>query len=235
MGNTWFQFQQFRVHQDRCAMKISTDAVLLGTLAGKESPESILDIGTGTGVVALMLAQRFPKASVTAIEIDADAAEQAGENFRESPFSDRLSLVQGRVQDFASGEKFDLIASNPPFFPDHLKSSDAKRNRALHTDELSFWELVEKVSHLLAPSGTFWVILPPRQMRDLGIHANQFGLTPFHSSQVQDRADKAVYREIVGFSFHRKEEAENTVILKNADNSYTGSYSALLSGFLLGY
>jgi tRNA1Val (adenine37-N6)-methyltransferase len=146
MGNSWFQFQQFRIHQDRCAMKISTDAVLLGTLTEAEHPVKILDIGTGTGVIALMLAQRFPSSWVDAVEIDQDAAEQAAENFRESQYAGRLGIFQGRIQDFPEEEKFDLIVSNPPFFPDHLKSTDSKRNKALHTDELSFSELVEKTS-----------------------------------------------------------------------------------------
>lgn len=105
-------------------MKISTDAVLLGTLTKAKFPSKILDIGTGTGVIALMLAQRFPKSAVTAIEIDSDAAGQAGDNFGESPFSDRISLFQGRFQDFPIDKSFDLIVSNPPFFPDHLKSPD---------------------------------------------------------------------------------------------------------------
>ncbi|MCZ8134226.1 MAG: methyltransferase domain-containing protein, partial [Algoriphagus sp.] len=100
MGNSWFQFQQFRIHQDRCAMKISTDAVLLGALAEAVSPYSILDVGAGTGVISLMLAQRFQNAVITGVELDEDAAEQAAENFRESPFTDRLSMINVRFQDF---------------------------------------------------------------------------------------------------------------------------------------
>jgi tRNA1Val (adenine37-N6)-methyltransferase len=235
MGNSWFQFQQFRIHQDRCAMKISTDAVLLGALAHAENPSKILDIGTGTGVIALMLAQRFPDAAVTAIEIDPDAADQAEENFRGSPFSERLSLVQGRIQDFHQEEKFDLIVSNPPFFPDHLKSSDSKRNRALHTDELSFEELIRKTKLLLSPTGTFWTILPPRQMVDLETLAAGAGLFLFQKTKVRDTAEKPVYREISGFSFLNAEKNQHDILLKDENRAYTGSYSALLSGFLLGY
>ncbi len=132
-------------------------------------------------------------------------------------------------------EKFDLIVSNPPFFPDHLKSSDSKRNLALHTDELSFEELIEKTKLLLSPSGAFWVILPPRQTVDLETLAEGAGLFLFQKTKIRDTAEKPVYREISGFSFLNTENAQHEILLKDENMAYTGSYSALLSGFLLGY
>ncbi|WP_111669321.1 tRNA1(Val) (adenine(37)-N6)-methyltransferase [Algoriphagus litoralis] len=235
MGNSWFQFQQFRVNQDRCAMKISTDAVLLGGLAEVSNPRRILDIGTGTGVIALMLAQRFPQAKVTAIELDEDAAAQALENFEESQFSDRLILLQGRFQDFSVDEKFDLIVSNPPFFPDHLKSPDAKRNKALHTDELSFEELINNASAQLSEEGSFWVILPPRQMKILVDLAEKAGLNLNATTRVKDQETKPVHREICEFSFQSMGKKEVELVLKDADSQYSGSYMRLLTGFLLGF
>jgi tRNA1Val (adenine37-N6)-methyltransferase len=235
MGNSWFQFQQFRINQDRCAMKISTDAILLGSLVKAQMPSGILDIGTGTGVIALMLAQRFPGSNVTAIEVDQDAAAQAAENFQENPFTSSMKLWQGRIQDFLSTEKFDLIVSNPPFFPDHLKSLDSKRNRALHTDELSFAELIENAVRLMAERGTFWVILPPRQMQDLELLAEQSGLHLNQKIKVRDNIQKPVYREIAAFSFSNDSKTEGELTLKDENFSYTPEYASLLSGFLLGY
>lgn len=235
MGNTWFQFQQFRIIQDRCAMKISTDAVLLGALANAKSPGKILDIGTGTGVIALMLAQRFPQANVSAIEMDEDAAIQAGENFKESKFSERLELIHARLQEFSDVEKYDLIVSNPPFFPDHLKSQDSKRNKALHTDELSFEDLIEKVKTLLSDEGSFWVILPPRQMVLLDDLAKNSGLFLSKKIKVKDAQIKPVHREVCEFTFSNVVENEEELILKNSDSSFSGFYSNLISGFLLGY
>lgn len=235
MGNSWFQFQQFRVNQDRCAMKISTDAVLLGALANAESPKRILDIGTGTGVIALMLAQRFPEAKITAIEIDEDAAKQAAQNFMESQFSERLELIHNRLQEFRSVEKFDLIVSNPPFFPDHLKSQDARRNKALHTDELSFEDLIERASQLLTDTGAFWIILPPRQMRALEGLAEKAGLHLSKKTLIKDSDIKPVHREVCKFSFENEIQMEEELVLKDSLLNYSGSYSALLSGFLLGF
>jgi tRNA1Val (adenine37-N6)-methyltransferase len=235
MGNSWFKFQQFRINQDRCAMKISTDAVLLGTTASAENPTRILDIGTGTGVIALMLAQRFPDSKITAIEIDADAASQAEENFQESQFAEKLKIIHGRIQDLSDPAKFDLIVSNPPFFPAHLKSKDSRRNKALHTDELSFHELIEKVSSLLGKSGKFWAILPPRQMEDLVVLAEKLGLFWYRRIQIRDGHSKPVHRWICGFSFQNPVKKEEELVLKEEDSKYTGSYSSLLSGFLLGY
>lgn len=235
MGNSWFQFQQFRINQDRCAMKISTDAILLGSLAMAENPEKILDIGTGTGVIALMLAQRFPNAVVTALEIDEDAAVQATENFKGSQFDSRLGLVHQRIQNFSSAEKYDLIVSNPPFFPDHLKSQDLKRNKALHADELSFSELAEKASDLLSVKGSFWVILPPRQMKELEDLAGKSGLFVCQKIKIRDNQTKPFHREVSEFKFENLVQKTEELILKDENSSYTGSYTALLSGFLLGY
>ena len=235
MGNSWFEFQQFRIQQDRCAMKVSTDAVLLGSVSHAKNPINILDIGTGTGVIALMLAQRFPDARITAVEVDQEAAEQAKENFRESPFADRIALHFGRIQDFTEENRFDLVVSNPPFFPDHLKSPDPQRNRALHTDELSFSDLVDKVSSLLADQGVFWVILPPRQLLDLISLAAKTGLQPFFLMSIKDSQSKPIYREICGFSRWTSSKTESILSLKDEHGAYSEAYSKLLSGFLLGY
>jgi tRNA1Val (adenine37-N6)-methyltransferase len=237
MANSWFQFQQFRVQQDRCAMKISTDAVLLGSLSQSPAPKQILDIGTGTGVIALMLAQRFPEAQVTALEIDPEAAAQAAENFKESPFAGRLQLIPTALQDFSADASFDLIVSNPPYFPDHLKSNDHKRNLALHTDSLSFEALVNHASHLLALSGQFWVILPPRQMEDFCKLAEQVLLFPNSKIQIRDNDSKPVHREIVSFSKTKEFPSISTRVcsLKNEDGTYTKDYQQLIAGFLLGF
>ena len=235
MGNSWFQFQQFRVHQDRCAMKISTDAVLLGALAETISPTSILDVGTGTGVISLMLAQRFQEARITAVELDEDAAEQATENFLESPFSTRLRVVKLRFQDFSEDQRLDLIVSNPPYFLDHLKSKDTKRNQALHTDALSFKELLEKAVKLLKKDGQIWIILPPRQMSDFYQKAGILGLYPKKSIWIRDMPQKPIIREIVGFSFENEAPLQMEIHLKNTDGSFSDAYSSLIAGFLLGF
>ncbi|PZX52558.1 tRNA1(Val) (adenine(37)-N6)-methyltransferase [Algoriphagus chordae] len=235
MANTWFQFQHFRVNQDRCAMKISTDAVMLGALAKALSPREILDVGTGTGVIALMLAQRFPLARVQAVEIDPEAAAQALDNFRSSTFSDRMQLWEGRFQDFAAQQNYDLIVSNPPYFPDHLKSSDMQRNMALHTDELSFEDLLGKVAQLLKEDGQFWIILPPRQMQDFRKEAEQHGLFLGVKYTLQDKPGKRIQREICAFSRNQNEVETSAIFIKNEDGSPHESYANLVRGFLLGF
>ncbi|MBN3521561.1 methyltransferase [Algoriphagus lutimaris] len=233
MANTWFQFQRFRVHQDQCAMKISTDAVLLGGLASSENPQKILDVGAGTGVISLMLAQRFSNAQVIGIELDDLAANQARENFNSSPFSSRMKVWEGRFQEFKSDWRFDLIVSNPPYFPDHLKSQNPKRNQALHTDALSFSELVSNSINLLSNKGCFWVILPPRQMQELKVISKDFGLTQWKSITVQDKPGKRVLREIVCFGFEEKEAQAQEIFIKNEDGTAHLTYRKIVSGFLL--
>jgi tRNA1Val (adenine37-N6)-methyltransferase len=236
VGNSWFQFQQFRVEQDRCAMKISTDAVLLGSLAQSNAPKQILDIGTGTGVIALMLAQRFTEAQITALELDPEAAAQAAENCQASPFSQRIQVKEGRLQAYTEEERFDLIVSNPPYFPDHLKSSDTKRNQALHTDSLSFAELLQKARRLLDESGSLWIILPPRQMRDFSALAAQQNLHPVAQFLIRDAATKPIHREVICFTPSALPSIPpQELCLKLEDGSYSEEYRGLLSGFLLGH
>jgi tRNA1Val (adenine37-N6)-methyltransferase len=235
MPNTWFQFQQFRVNQDRCGMKVSTDAVLLGALAQAKSPKRILDIGTGTGVIALMMAQRFSNANITAVELDSDAASQASENFEESDFSARLELVHGGVQDYDSSRKFDLVVSNPPYFSNHLPTTNLKRQRALHTDSLSFQELVEAVERNLSADGEFWVILPPKESAGLEEMLCNKGFHCSTSILIQDNPKLKFHRIVSSFSRHQKEKQVEEIALKNEEGSFSEAYKKLISGFLLGY
>ncbi|MEN2283306.1 methyltransferase [Algoriphagus sp. SE2] len=233
MPNNWFQFQQFRINQDGCAMKISTDAVLLGGLAGGKNPQNILDIGTGTGVIALMLAQRFTESQIDAVELDELAAKRAKNNFSESPFSYRLMIWEGAFQSFEPNKKFDLIVSNPPYFQDHLKSKDEQRNKALHTDALSFADLVSKVSKLLNAKGDFWVILPSRQMMELIEICSKIGLFPNRKFLVHDKPGKKVIREIVCFSFLKTELVIEQIFIKSDNGVPHFSYKNIVKGFLL--
>ena len=155
-----FRFKQFAVEQDDVAMKVGTDGVLLGAWADCNGAKRILDIGTGTGVIALMLAQRNAEAELHAVEIDEVASCRARANFDMSPWTERLEVSCCAVQEFEPSEKFDLIISNPPYFVDSLLPPDSKRSTARHTHDLSFEELDSAVARLLADNGRFALILP---------------------------------------------------------------------------
>jgi tRNA1Val (adenine37-N6)-methyltransferase len=158
-----FQFKQFSVDQAGCAMKINTDGVLLGAIADADSPGTILDIGTGTGVIALMLAQRFTDAQIDAVEIDAGAAKTAENNFKASPFADRLAIYHLSFENYFDqfpGKKYDLIISNPPFHINSLKSPGEKKALAKHTDHDFFERLIQSIAAHLTSDGCCWLILP---------------------------------------------------------------------------
>ena len=154
MSNPFFQFKQFTIRHDKCAMKVGTDGVLLGAWAGTESCNRILDIGTGTGLIALMLAQRS-KAAIDAIDIEADACLQAQENAESSLFAGRINVFHSDLVDFAqaSTHLYGLIVSNPPYFVDSLKCPNLQRNTARHTDTLTLEDLLQYSRKLLAPQG----------------------------------------------------------------------------------
>src|SRR5690606_7529498 len=159
-----FKFKQFIIEQDRCAMKIGTDGILLGAWVDLKNPYSILDIGAGTGVIGLMMAQRSNAELIDAIEIDDDAYEQCVDNFENSPWNDRLFCYHASLDEFAEEmqdeEKYDLIISNPPFYTEDFKGSDEVRNQARFADAIPFEDLVENVALLLAEKGQFAVIIP---------------------------------------------------------------------------
>ncbi|UCS95145.1 methyltransferase [Echinicola marina] len=236
MANNYFQFKQFTIFQDQCAMKVSTDAAVLGALASQDQPENILDIGTGTGVIALMMAQRFEKAQIKALEIDSKAFTQASENIAQSPWADQVKIEKGSFQNFSKScsEKFDLIVSNPPYYTNHNKSKDKQRNLALHNDELPFGDLIKGVLKLLEPNkGKFWVILPPNQMKELEKIANFFELYSNAFYELRDRPSTKVLRQIKSFSFSKLTIPEPTSIcIKDEDFSYSQAYKHLLKDFL---
>ena len=237
MPNTYFQFKQFIIHQDRCGMKLSTDAVILGALASDEQAERILDIGTGTGVIALMLAQRFTESTMVGIEIDQAAFIQAKENVAVSPWEDRITLAHQSFQEYAATKSacFDLIVSNPPYFPAHIKSKNQQRNLALHNDSLSFEDLINGVAHVLSPEGLFWVILPERQMQDLEQLAVDKGLFPNKKVIVRNHPDAPVLRVVQAFSFSASICSETTLCIRDQDRGYSGIYKELLRDFLLDF
>ncbi len=163
MGKSHFQFKQFGISQLRCAMKVSTDACLLGAWAPfKAGISQVLDIGCGTGLLSLMTAQRFPQASITAVELDADAAGEAAENIAGSPWAGRIEGVQANVltHDF-KGRKFDAIICNPPFFQKSLGAQTAARHTARHDDDLPLGDLLLTAAALLATGGQLALLLPP--------------------------------------------------------------------------
>lgn len=163
MANSYFRFKQFMVRHDRCAMKVGTDGVLLGATA--YGGYHILDIGTGTGLVALMMAQRFPLADITAIDIDVGAIEQAKMNIAESPFHDRINVRMESIARFTTDKCFDSIVCNPPFFENALVCPDEQRATARHTDSMPFTVLIKKIAELLSDDGIATIIIPTDSLK----------------------------------------------------------------------
>ena len=193
-----FRFKQFIIRQDQTAMKVCTDACVLGAFADV-SGSAILDIGTGTGLLALMAAQRNPTARVDAVELDDAAFGQATGNVANSPFADRVQVWHRAVQEYRTEKQYDRILTNPPFFVNSLRSPDAAANRAHHADELPFADLVAAVARLLAVGGQWWVLLPPVEMGQLTALAAEAGLHQSARLLLRHHAQKPVFRVVAGF------------------------------------
>ena len=235
MPNSYFQFKQFRVKQDRSDMKVTTEGCLLGALVALHGDEEhILDIGTGTGLLSLMLAQRST-GTIDAVELSEAAAQQAAENFENSPWKERLHVYQGTIQDYAkfAGKCYDLIVSNPPFFKDHLKSGKAK-DRAIHNDDLPPEDLAQSVKQLLARQGRLWVIYPAYEFEQFLKVAAGHHLLLQHQYEIYDRPGKPIFRVIGVFGFEEKEDPDHALIyIKESEGGYSSRFQGLVEAYYL--
>lgn len=233
MANTSFQFKQFVVEQAHCAMKVNTDGVLLGAWAKAGEAARILDIGAGTGVIAMMMAQQCPAAMIDAIDIDAGAAEQAKANFGQSAWNNRLQIYHSALQDFEPGYRFDFIVSNPPYFVNDLKPTDARKSVAKHSVDLSYDELLTNVHRLLSETGQFAVVIPYFNKALFLEKAVVFGLFVSSSLRVQAREDKAPYLVLLQLERRKGEELEEGLAIQALSGEYTAEYKALTQAFYL--
>lgn len=237
MANSYFQFKKFIIKHDKCAMKVGTDAVLLGAWADTAGCSNILDIGTGTGIIALMLAQRS-LAGIDAIDIDPEACEQAAENAAASPFADRIHVVHASFSDFATStgkeKKYDLIVSNPPYFINSLKCPDDKRTVARHTDSLLLGDLIRDACPLLAPGGRIALILPYERLDEVNELAATNLLHISRQTDVIPTPGAQPRRLLVELaSGAGNAQKRDTLTIEEARHQYTPEYVALTKEFYL--
>ncbi|WP_405267831.1 tRNA1(Val) (adenine(37)-N6)-methyltransferase [Cellulophaga sp. Ld12] len=238
-----FRFKQFTVNQDKCAMKIGTDGVLLGAWASvNNSMHTILDIGTGTGVIALMLAQRSIADTIEAIELDGDAFEQCTDNFEASEWGDRLFCFHAGFDEFVDeyteeepeeAELYDLIVSNPPFYSEEVSSGNDARDQARQNSSLPFDELVSGVSKLLSPTGVFATIIPYKEEENFIALALENNLFPNRITQVRGTENTEIKRSLLEFSSTESEYTPKELIIELERNVYTKEYIELTKDFYL--
>jgi len=232
-----FQFKQFSLEQDQCAMKIGTDGVLLGAWTPiNNNPFSILDIGTGTGIIALMLAQRSSASQIDALEIDEKAYEQATDNFENSPWNDRLFCFHAGLDEFIEEpeDEYDLIVSNPPFYTEDYKSENEQRDLARFADAMPFEDLIEAAALLLSENGIFSVIIPFKEEKKFLTLAKENELFPLKITRVKGTPITETKRSLLAFS--RNENAEfhvDELIIETARHIYTSDYIELTKDFYL--
>ena len=235
-GKDIFQFKKFRVVQDQCAMKVGTDGILLGAWAAINDVNSVLDIGCGTGLIALMIAQRSPNATIDAVEIDKMSAMQATQNVANSPWIQRIHVFNQGIQDFSSENprKYDLIVSNPPFFTGGTFSDNQDKNSIRHTIKLSHSDLLRSVQSLLAPNGRFAAILPYIEGLRFCELAQTYQLYCFRKTEVFPREGKNVERILLELKKEKTTSKDDQLILRSASgNAFTKEYINLTSHFYL--
>lgn len=228
-----FSLKQFDIKQEHTAMKVGTDGLLLGAWA--DGGKHILDIGTGTGLISLMMAQRFPAAFVDAIDIDSDAASQAGENVLHSPYADRVSVRCVSIQNYSVEKRYDSIVCNPPYFTHSLLSPDAKRTLARHSVALPFDELFQNASRLLSDDGRFSIVVPVDASSQIDTYAAIAGLFLVRRCLVRTTPKKQPRRMLLTFSSNPSPIVEEEGVIQNGSSEPSEWYRNLTRDFLLKY
>lgn len=225
-----FSFKHFSVEQSNSALKVGTDAMVLGAFIDAENANNSLDIGSGTGVLSLMIAQKNPTIHVTAIEIDELSCLDCLRNFLNSPWNNRLNLLNSNflTQNFSG--TFDLIFSNPPFYENSLINSDTRKAKAKHESHLSFYLLFEKVSKILSEIGTFWIIMPYENANKWIENASEYRLYCIQKINIFAKPN-SMKRTILVFSKIKSEMLLSDFIIRNNDNSYSDHYIQLTKEF----
>ena len=234
-----FKFKEFTIQQDKTAMKVGTDGVLLGAWCSVDAyPDTILDIGAGTGVISLMIAQRSDTMTIDAVEVDENAYEQTVANFEESDWGDRLYCYNATFTEFAEEiaeeeESYDLIVSNPPFYTDEFETEDDARNKARFTSSLSFEELIVGVAKILSKNGKFCVVIPFKEEGNFINLAKENSLFLNRICRVKGNETAEIKRCLLEFSFKDSELQEENLIIEIARHQYTEDYINLTKDFYL--
>lgn len=238
MANNYFQFKKFTVHQDKCSMKVCTDACILGAWiagrvgAGGMEPLRILDIGTGTGLLSLMIAQKT-NSVIDAVEIDGRACEQAADNFRNSPWSERLRAFHQDVRDFSSLRRYDLVIANPPFYQNYLLSPDENKNYAKHGKGLDFTALISAVKKHLKMSGSFAVLLPFAAAGSFEALRNRAQLWVTEKLLIRPTTHHDYFRIIMLLSEVNTATNISELTIKNGDGRYSDDFTCLMKDYYL--
>jgi tRNA1Val (adenine37-N6)-methyltransferase len=233
MANNYFKFKQFTIYQDKCAMKVCTDACLFGALLPSITNGRALDIGTGTGLLSLMFAQKNGDAKVDAVEFDKDAFEQATTNLSASLWNNRLNLFLEDINLFKPEHQYDFIFSNPPFYENDLKSNDSKRNMAMHTVSLSYENLLSNVDRLLNNSGIFAVLLPFAAETKFIAQALSSNLFAVEVIRIKQTTKHSFFRTVIFFARESKQTATREIAIKDEMNNYTSNFTELLKDYYL--
>lgn len=233
MANSYFRFKQFTIQQDCTAMKVGTDGVLLGAWSNVKNDSTILDIGTGTGLIALMAAQRTIGAKIDAIEIDESACMQANENVKQSPWKERIAVIQCAVQDFHPDRLYDTILCNPPFFINSTKTPDSSRTIARHCDTLSHSALLKSAIRLLTANGSLQVILPTEEAIAFMQEAEKSNLYTSRLTRVLPNPNKPTKRYLLEFSRILSNLIEDEIIIEWEHHKYCDRYIHLTKEFYL--
>jgi len=237
MGNQWFRFKQFEIQQDQCAMKVGTDGVILGAWTDLEQAKKALDIGTGTGLLALMLAQRSALIHIDAIEIEEKSAQQAASNFVNSQFSSRIQSVEISFNKYLKKlEKpfYDLIICNPPYFSSSLRPPEKERSMARHDDTLSLEELFEGVATILLPEGKLSLVLPAELKEKSRVLAAKYSLFPVRVLRIKPTPEKEEKRMCLEYGFKAGDCKEETLIIEaGGRHVYSDAYIELTKDFYL--
>ncbi len=221
-------------------MKVTTDACLFGGWVANEikksgEPKRILDIGTGTGLLSLMLAQVTKSCQIDAIEVNDLAFEQANANFNNSSWTSRLNIYHSKLQQFHSNHKYDLIICNPPFFNNSTKGKKAAKNLALHNESLPVHDLTAAVRNLLSVNGTCYVLYPEREMNVFTAEAEKSGLYPSHYAYVKNEKDQPIFRVMRCFTFQKTIVGASEIIIRKEELKYTNEFWELLKGYYQEY